>query len=90
MEITHRVEGHALVNEIMRGAYPIGDTYYDNISNAKLREVTEVVAELVFQILDIHHNTQHSDLASMQEANEITKEFREGIKELIEVESADE
>lgn len=90
MKITTEVSGQDMALVLMQNTSPVGETYHDNASNAKLREVAEVVGSLIDDIWWIYYQNKDRQEASAKESSDIAKETLLSIKETIENVSEDE
>ncbi|WP_134658808.1 hypothetical protein [Weissella cibaria] len=84
MKITTEVSGQDLATVLMKDTSPVGETTYDNESNAKLCEVTEAVGNMITDIWWIYDHNKNRNEASMKEASDIAKNALLGIKEALE------
>lgn len=84
MKITAEVSGQDMAAVLMKDTSPVGETTHDNESNAKLREVTESVGNMISDIWWIYDHNKNRNEASMKEASDIAKNALLGIKEALE------
>lgn len=84
MKIETEVSIRCIVTTLMDNTSPVGETNHDHESNAKLREVSGVVASMVGDIWWIYYENSKRNEASMKEAADIAKNALLGIKEALE------
>ncbi|WP_447409099.1 hypothetical protein ACDP95_03015 [Weissella confusa] len=90
MRITAEVSWQDMATVLMDNTSPVGDTYHDKVSNAKLLEVTEIVTRMIDDIWWIYYQNKDRNEASVKEASDIAKTALLGVKEALEELSEEE
>lgn len=71
-----------VIDKLVGGITPIGETNYDNKAKENLNMMIEIVGHYVDDICEIAQTDSY--MASIQECQEIAKEFINGLKDAYE------
>ncbi|WP_270310631.1 hypothetical protein [Weissella cibaria] len=84
MKIITEVSSQDITATLVNDTSPFGETNHDRESNAKLREVTDIVESMISDVLWIYQQNKDRNEASMKEAADIAKHVLLSIKEDLE------
>ncbi|MFL4498472.1 hypothetical protein [Weissella sp. MSCH1] len=84
MKITTELSSQDITATLVNDTSPFGETNHDRESNAKLREVTDIVESMISDVLWIYQQNKDRNEASMKEAADIAKCSLLSIKEDLE------
>ena len=71
-----------VIDKLVGGITPIGETNYDNKAKENLNMMIEIVGHYIDDICDIAQTDSY--MASIQECQEIAKDFINGLKDAYE------
>lgn len=84
MKIITEVSSQDITATLVNDTSPFAETNHDRESNAKLREVTDIVESMISDVLWIYQQNKDRNEASMKEAADIAKHALLSIKEDLE------